>query len=183
MDIEHLNTSKIRITLTHTEISKFFGSYEKIDYNDPVSRRTLHDIIKNILPNNRFLQNCKQLNIEVHPKNGGCVIDLIKKGKEKPIRLYPPKRWRLDFFDTESMLSAICALYCIKRNAIPCTLYKSENGYHAVISSNKKTVENILCYCFADSSKLAVASLEEYAKPICRENTVEIIGSLFSKHI
>ena len=184
MNIKALNDCKIRITLDDSETEELFGGYDKIDYNDPLTRTVLHAIIKKALPDNLFLHNCRQLAIEVRPDGGGCTIDLIKKGLLRPTRLYPPKCWRLDFFDTESMINALCTLYEQKNGFNgSCSLYRGERGYQAVVSATQRVVETIKHYCLVNSSPLAIASTEEYASVVCKKNAVEIIGKAFSKKV
>lgn len=184
MNIETLTESKIRITLNSEEVEELFGGYSKIDYENPLIRSVLHNLINTALPDESFLNCCKKLLIEVRPLRDGCTIDLTKQPIKKTAKLYPPKRWRLDFFDTESMLNALCTLYHKKSGITQeSALYKTPVGYHAVLSATRKAIESIRLYCIAETSLLAIAALEEYAVPICRKNAVQIIGAAFSKGI
>lgn len=185
MTVESLSKSKIRITLDGKEVNDLFGGYERIDYDDPLTRLVLHGLVRQALPDSGFLQDCSQLLIEVRPYCDGCTIDLIKQRTIRtPARLYPPKRWRLDFFDTECMINALCALYRRKTGlGKESTLYRSEGGYHAVLSATHKAIDIVRRYCLADSSSLAIAAIEEYADAICSENAVEMIGNAFSRDI
>lgn len=182
MNIEALSETRLRITLDGKEVYELFGGYEKINYDDPLTRLVLHGIVKQALPDDSFLRSCRKLLIEVRPCSDGCTIDLIKNDIRKPTRLYPPKRWRLDFFDTESMLNALCALYRYKsRVGRESALYRTQSGYHAVVSATHKAIEAVRRYCLADSSPLAIAAIEEYAAAVCAENAVEMIGKAFIK--
>ena len=79
MTVDTINENKLRICLDAKETKQLFGSFEKIDYNDPDTRFALNLILKQALPEVEFALNCQRLFVEVSPAlSGGCNIYFTK---------------------------------------------------------------------------------------------------------
>ena len=181
MEIEESDGKKLRIILDGNEMTELFGSYEEIDYNDPYIRSALHSLIDRVCPQTSSLSKQDRLLIEVKPYHDGCMIELSKYCNTYKKRLYPARTWRLDFYDTESMLDAFCFLYKHPSKAKSSSaLFYSNGRYHAVINATKATADKLKRYCFAYSSPIAIAELYEHAQTVCASKAVEAIGSAFS---
>ena len=180
MNIEQLSNTKIRIILDNNEIYRFFGGYD-IGYDNPFIDIALYNIINESLPNEDYLKNCDELTIELYPQEDGCIIDIIKQNSNNK-KIYPSCPCRLDFFDVECMIEAMCLLYTSPHKSTNSALYRTDSGYHAIITATKKQINSIHNFCTAHYSKTAIAYIEEYATPICESDAIEKLGKAFCKN-
>ena len=187
MTVDTINENKLRICLDAKETKQLFGSFEKIDYNDPDTRFALNLILKQALPEAEFTLNCQRLYVEVSPAlSGGCNIYFTKTNSKA-------KRYR--------MSNSICFLYIFEfdfcQDAINASrevirlkgspdfdsrFYKFASKYRMIIES-RQNVPNITSLMKEFSVILSNEDSEkqktiEYGKEIISENAVSILSNL-----
>lgn len=187
MTIDTIDENRIKIDLTDDEIYLLFGGYEKIDYSNEQSKRTLNLLFKKAVPSDEFPLDCRKLLIEVKPITGGCSIYVTKIYKDKPRRykrVNIKRNYILSFIGSENMITGVCEL---NRNAfsknVKSELYKFCDNYCVIINTDTN-IDDVLThikeYC-SDiyKSDIIASKVAEYGIAICREKAIQKIGETF----
>ncbi len=187
MTVDTINENKLRICLDARETRQLFGSFDKIDYNDPDTRLALNLILREALPEAEFTLNCQRLYVEVSPAlSGGCNIYFTKtnsKGKRYKLSNSAFYLYIFEFDSCEDAISASKELMKSKTSInFDSKFYKFGSKYRMIISSNQ-TANDLVGLLKEFSQLLSNEDFEnqktlEYGKEIIGEKAVNILSSL-----
>ncbi|MBR4116948.1 MAG: adaptor protein MecA [Clostridia bacterium] len=107
----------------------------------------------------------------------------VSRIRYKNNRYKEPREFLFVFSDCDSLTSGMLFLYRLKK-AFKSELYKNDNEYRLIISSNSfKPYFFTLCeYCMRSSRNIFEIELtKEYGKPLILGNAVKVYGKYFSK--
>ena len=187
MTVDTINENKLRICLDAKETKQLFGSFEKIDYNDPDTRFALNLILKQALPEVEFALNCQRLFVEVSPAlSGGCNIYFTKTN-------YKGKRYRtsnntcfLYIFEFDSCQDAINVskeIVKLKNSSdLDSKFYKFDSKYRMIIESkiidsNIPTLMNEFSVPLTNEDSQKQKTIE-YGKEIISDNAISVLANL-----
>ncbi len=182
MRIDTLSKTKIKITLTNSEIELLFGNYGLIDYNEPKSRLTIDMLIKEALPEDMLPLKCDKVLIEVKQIPDGCnilftqIFDKKKQNSEKKV-------YTLEFDDSENMIKCILFLAEKKIKNGRSTLCRYNNKYRLMLSRGyylKIPKEQLGEFCFnIYTSDREQELTRKIGTIICDNNAIETISTHF----
>ncbi|MBR6573120.1 MAG: adaptor protein MecA [Clostridia bacterium] len=186
MTVDTINENKLRICLDAKETKQLFGSFEKIDYNDPDTRFALNLILKQALPEVEFTLNCQRLYVEVSPAiSGGCNIYFTKTNSKA-------KRYKLSnssfiyIFEFDSCQDAINASKEVVKlkcsTELDSKFYSFSSKYRMIIESKQNCSEFSslmkefsLLLSSEDNEKQQTI---EYGKEIISDNALSVLANL-----
>ena len=157
---------KLKITLTNTEVLTIFGDYEELLSLNKNTKYAVYALIREILDEELYDSNKTTIKIKAK-KPLGCEITLNREENDY-----------LLFFDSCQKLEK--AIKTLNKN-LKSDLYKTEIGYCLLIKSyNEKSLLNAENYCSnSSSSYLTAAYIREYAKPLIKDNAINIWQKTF----
>ena len=187
MTVDTINENKLRICLDARETRQLFGSFEKIDYNDPDTRLALNLILREALPEADFTLNCQRLYVEVSPAlSGGCNIYFTKtnsKGKRYKLSNSAFYLYIFEFSSCQDAINASKQLVNSKKAySYESKFYKFGSKYRMIISSSQATSD--ITGLFKEFSELLSnedfekQKTLEYGKEIISENAVNVLSRL-----
>ena len=187
MTVDTINENKLRICLDAKETRQLFGSYEKIDYNDPDTRFALNLILKQALPDADFTLNCQRLYVEVSPAlSGGCNIYFTKtniKGKRYRSTNNAIFQYIFEFDSCQDAINASKELVKLNfSNDIDSKFYKLDSKYRMIILSRQNALD--ISFVMKEFSRLLSnqdnekQKTIEYGKEIIGDNAVLTLSNL-----
>lgn len=187
MTVDTINENKLRICLDAKETKQLFGSFEKIDYNDPDTRFALNLILKQALPEAEFTLNCQRLYVEVSPVlSGGCNI-YFTKTNSKAKRYHRSNNvcylYIFEFDCCQDAINASKEIVKLKNSPeLDSKFYKFESKYRMIISSKQNDLditslmkEFSVLLSNEDSEKQKTV---EYGKEIIPDNAISVLSNL-----
>lgn len=157
---------KLKITLTNTEVLTIFGGYEELLTLNKNTKYAVYALIREILDEEQY--NTNKATIKIKSKKPlGCEITLNSEENE----------YLLFFSNCRELEKAIKALNKNLKSA----LYKTESSYCLLIKSlSEKPLIKAQSFCYGSSnSKLIAAHIREYAKPLIKDNAIDIWHKAF----
>lgn len=186
MTVSSLGNDKLKISLDAKEIKRLFGSYEKIDCNDPGTKFALNLLLKQAVPESDFKMNAQKLNVEI-VKNlfGGCDIYFLKSNLIFKKVIASDSYKQNCIMEFSSLDNAITAAKLIKQKhicKIESRLYRMKTKYRIIVTSEKEVSKILFCANeFADNfmfSHTEKAKTEEYGKEIISSDAIALLASL-----
>ncbi len=186
MTVDTINENKLRICLDAKETKQLFGSFEKIDYNDPDTRFALNLILKQALPEVEFTLNCQRLYVEVSPAiSGGCNIYFTKTNSKA-------KRYRMSnsslvyIFEFDSCQDAINASKEVAKlegsTQLSSRFYRFSSKYRMIIESKQNSLDFPLVLkefsVLLSNETSEKQKTIEYGKEIISDNAVSVLANL-----
>ncbi len=173
MKIDSKSRSRLKITLSATEIFDYFGSFKDIRYDNENARAALGSILKKGLEASNFALSSGKLNIKVYPTDsGGCDIYFIAAGKRRLKKI--SKIIIFEFENCEDMLSALEQLKINIGDNIMVSVYRNGGLYRILINDRyitRKGLKTLLEYAKRIiNEKFAAAKTKEHWRKIC-DNT------------
>ncbi len=187
MTVDTINENKLRICLDAREMRQLFGSFEKIDYNDPDTRLALNLILREALPEAEFTLNCQRLYVEVSPAlSGGCNIYFTKtnsKGKRYKLSNSAFYLYIFEFMSCQDAINASKELINSKKSeSFESKFYKLGSKYRMIIIS-EQIITDIVALIKEFSELLSNEDYErqktiEYGKEIIGEDAIKTLANL-----
>ena len=176
MQISDLDSGKIKVTLTNTEVLCCFSSYEKLiemnGYTKNILKRLLYEITE------KHYQNGK-IDVKIYiRRNQGCIIILsptcISINKENLI---------FEFSDIENLIKA--AIFLEQNHNIKISknsLYKIKNVYHITNEDNENPELIYIMNEFCDKIYKDIIKQQftyEYGKLLIENNAIKTLADAF----
>lgn len=180
MQVSEIDSNKVKIFLTNTEVLCCFGDYEKL-FNLSGHTRTLIKALLNDIAESHNMLHHKRLTAKIHAgKNFGCVIILSASGVKKAV-----KKYTLLFPDSESLIKASLYMQSMKHKKYhKSQLYKINNSYHLIFESECKTDDLLTLKEFCQvlySGDLQFEYTKEYGTLLIKDKAVTKIVKTFFK--
>lgn len=187
MTVSSLGNDKLKISLDAREIKRLFGSYEKIDCNNPNTKFALNLLLKQAVPESDFKLNSQKVNVEIIKNiTGGCDIYFLKNNlffKKRVITDGSKQTYIMEFSCLED---AIKASKLIETGPIPSKIkscfFRFKTNYRLIISSENELSKALYCanefaekFFYTNTEK---AKTEEYGKELISENAISLLSSL-----
>lgn len=179
MTVSKINTTKLKIVLTDTEVLCCFGTYEKLFNMSGIAKYVIKILLRDVAKDYQLL-NYEKLTAKIHAgKNLGCIIILSASGNKRGNNKYT-----IIFADSESLIK--CVLFIkTQRNEIQnkSLLYKTENSYCLLFESPHSREE---MYPFKEFCKTFYSDIlhyeyaKEYGNLIIADNAITKIAENFS---
>ncbi len=177
MTVETISKNKVKINLTEDEVLTFFGGYEFIDYKHPPTKKMLHLLLKEALPQEMLPIDCKRVLIEVKPQDNGCAIFFTKMydNAAKRLRRVPQNIiLALSFKNSNDLMDFAKSGQTSDINSS--SLYLTGNTYTLLISADKTIVNHLAHigeFCDIYDNKTELSRIAEHGFLICKENALE----------
>lgn len=178
MTVLELDSSKLIISLTHTEVLCCFYSYERLNSLSHSVKTAINLLIHGVANNSNFK---KGLPLSAKIKiinNNGCKITVTPK---EPVRKKTLKIYALDFACNEDLTRTIILLYRrLAARRLFSSIYKTEKGYRLII----KTKNPSALYGadeFYENLALLNEDTSETGKLLMYGNAILKYGKIFSK--
>lgn len=187
MTVSTLGTDKLKVSLDAREIKRLFGSYERIDPNNPNTKFALNLLLKQAVPESDFKLNCQKINVEIVKNlSGGCDIYFVKSGLLLKRASLPDNAKIFYTIEFACCEHAIRAAKLLKQKAydrkVESRLFRTTTKYRIIISSERDLLGELICINeFAEkihSSYAEKAKTEEYGKEIIESDALNILSCL-----
>ncbi len=180
MKVSEINSNKVKIFLTNTEVLCCFGDYEKL-FNMSGHTKALIKALLNDIAENHNMSHYQRLTAKIHAgKNFGCVIILSASGSKR-VR----KKYTLIFPDSESLLKASLYMQSLSRNKYhKSKLYKINNSYRLIFESDCNNDDFLTLNEFCQglySEDLQFEYTKEYGTLLIKDKAVTKIAKTFFK--
>lgn len=180
MRIIERQKSRLKISLSHTEIVDYFGSICDIRYDNPKARAVLGNLLIS-MTDDSFLKNSKKLTIKVFPEaRGGCTIYFIASPKAQRYRRVD-STYILEFSGCEELLAA-CDQLRQRDATLPCSIYENGGRYRLMLCSEFFT-QKIMYIALEYAERLFFSIKEkektrEHWQTICQNTPVKTVCGL-----
>ncbi len=114
MQIHTVDPTTLRVLLNGSEVARYFGSFEQINYEDESTRHSLNRILKRAMNITDFSLNGKKLKIDVSaaPENGCCIVFTNQIKHPFHLRVMkPPFDLVIPYKTVDALLDAVAELY------------------------------------------------------------------------
>lgn len=187
MTVSSLGNDKLKISLDAREIKRLFGSYEKIDCNNPNTKFALNLLLKQAVPESDFKLNSQKINVEIIKNiTGGCDIYFVKSNlifRKLASAENSKQTYVIEFSCLENAIKASKLIKLKPRcSKIESRFFRIKSKYRLVISSENELSKTLFCANeFAERfffTYIEKAKTEEYGKELISKDAVTLLSSL-----
>ena len=196
MELLLISENKLKITLSECDMKQYELDCNTVDYDNTETRRAFWSILDEAKHRTGFDAASQRVFIQLYPsKEGGCEMYVTKLSPrssseltERPSHALIPlsRRYLCYSFDSmEDMLSVCRKLSAIGFSGSSGAAKRDDGRYILVIDEPEENAYIGLCeHSFIDefgrreNVKHVKLMCHEHASCICKENAVEILGSL-----
>lgn len=195
MELILINDSKLKVTLTADDMSKFALSCDNLDYDNTETRRAFWQILDEAKHKTGFDAASDRVFIQVYPsKCGGCEMYVIKLKNmitsSEPVKNSPTVREKRSVysFDTIGMLLPVCKQLHNLGYDRESAAYSGDDGkFYLVVTERPPAVScknPISEFGFLEeygrkfTGNAQIAYIQEHCKVIDAKNAVNILAAL-----
>lgn len=185
MIIKAINSDKIKILLTISDMDRLKLTYEELDYQSPSSKRAISELLSFAKVKTGFDFTGARLYIEAFSNgDGSCTLLFTKLDKAPPgeSRKKPfvtdtlPVIYEFDRIDDAARFARACT-----ENVHPLALYAYNRRYRLVFSAKSaERLAPLLCEFGRQcgSGLIDLAGLDEHGRLLLTRNTLKILKTL-----
>ncbi len=179
-----ISESKIKISLSKTDMDGYSISCDDIDYANTETRRVVWALLDDVRQKTGFDAAKSRIFVQIYPsRDGGCELYVSKLDKseikEKPSAKDSPPKWEYYIFDgIESVLSVCRALY-IQGYAGDTRVYSDDIG-RVFFCAERGTLSRTFMteYAIPIDSETLPFYIKEHCSVLCPSDAVGVLGKL-----
>lgn len=188
LHIEPLDRLTVKIVLSKKDMQRFCLTYEKMDYDDPTTKKVIVHLLKRVRESTRMDFGLGKLFIEAFPNDdGGCILYLNSVESPKESSLYTSNGFNMPLIVKLTCVDDLldickCLIYRWNHLILKSSLYENENEYFLLLYSYYKQ-DDKLCAILQEFGKLsgrgdlASSLIHEHNNMIIKDNAIETIAN------
>ncbi len=195
MELLRISDSKLKVTLSPSDMERFRLDNESMDYENTETRSAIWQILDEAKRCANFDVGGERIFLQVYPsRSGGCEMYVTKVGEEgaHATEAPPPaaKRGRVSVFcfETLELLTTVCRKLCELGYCDESAVYHTEGGYYLMIREQMPTdrlgYRAVGEYPFLEEygerrrEGILLSYLREHGECLCREEAVRDFAGL-----
>ncbi len=177
-----LKGDRFRISLDKEEMTKLFGSKEKICEDSKQTQHIIKLLLKKAITDSGFKVGAKGVFTEIVGNiSGGCDIYFIKPTLTLKLSEKTVSPFILEFKNCKDAISLAKILSAQSDKFADSRFFKMEKGFRLIILANSAINAENIAVDFAEKfyrGKIEQAKTEEYGKELISKNAISVLAGL-----